>query len=75
MENAKHGNPKQHDNHFDSDLCGCGCTALHTYLTTAEIATLVRNCKEEDKPLTDARALSHARAVNARADFSIKEAA
>jgi hypothetical protein len=70
MKNVKHGNCRQHDNGFDSDLCYCGCAAVGEFLTPAEIAGFTG-----DEAETEARALSHARAVNARADFSLKEAA
>ena len=59
-----HGNCKQFDNSFDSDLCNCGCAAVEVFVTKDEIAAFLR---DEDEGETNLRTLAHARAVNARA--------
>lgn len=56
-----HGNCRRHDDGFDSDLCTCGCAEIHVFVTAKEIAGFAGN----DEAETNARALAHARAVNA----------
>ena len=58
-----HGNCRRHDDGFDSDLCTCGCAEIHVFVTAKEIAGFAGS----DEAETNARALAHARAVNARA--------
>ena len=62
----KHGDCKRRGGGFDSDLCTCGCAEIHNFLSAEERVKLVLGCLEVAKE-TDARAVSHARAVNARA--------
>jgi hypothetical protein len=64
---VKHGDCKRHDDGFDSDLCTCGCVKIQKFVTAEEIARFRRE-EEEEEAETDTRALSHARAVNARAN-------
>lgn len=60
---AKHGDCRRHDDGFDSDICTCGCSKVQKFVTAEEIAGF-----RGDEAETDIRALSHARAVNARAN-------
>jgi hypothetical protein len=62
---VKHGDCKRHNGGFDSDLCTCGCAKVQDFLSAEERVKLVHGCLEVEKE-TDARALSHARAVIAR---------
>ncbi len=60
----KHGDCERHDNGFDSDLCTCGCSEIQKFLSAEEITSF-----RGEEAETNARALSHARAVNARAEL------
>jgi len=68
MKKQKHGNPRQHDNLFDSDLCSCGCASITKYISVQEFA----ESGDEDERETNARALAHARAVNYRAEVGAR---
>ncbi len=72
----RHGNCRQIDNGFDSDLCTCGCAAVEAFVTKAEIATFMQGADSEAEireAQTNVRALAHARATNARGGVGVRQ--